>query len=81
MTDYSKMVGTRGSSRPELTIAGHLYTRADGECNLGYGKFCVLDNRLSTADRDSVLAALRAYVKPPKRRKKADEDTDNDEPA
>lgn len=77
MDNLKQMVGVRNSTYPELTIGGRSYTRPATTCNLGHGKFCVLDNALSTGERDAILAELRAFVEPPKRGKKVEDDNES----
>lgn len=79
--NYADMVGTRGQANayPIVSIAGRSFERPVSTCNLGYGKFCVLDNALSTQDRDEILETLRAYVAPKSKTKAKQEEVDTDE--
>lgn len=65
MDRLADMVGTKEPyTMPKLSIAGRVYSRPASTCNLGNGKFCVLDNHLNQQDREAVLASLRQFVEP-----------------
>ena len=69
--DYAQMIGTRGEvwKYPALSIAGKRYTRPAITISLPDNKFVVGDNSLSVDDREQVLADIRKYIAP-KRKKR-----------